>query len=355
MELLCEGSIDFDREDFLVRDRLYVGREQENGIISKINEDTNLSQTKVNKNIENIYTYKDEDLKYIKQFLNIRENMYENEYHSPKRKMLEYVPQYFINKILLAEKCTQADSLRRYLKQFTSKDIKEIDINEYIKGTDILWYNGLIDIIRNSQDEEIKQIALLLMPSNNGLINIAINTLDPKNSEQSEYSEEEKEYIKNVKYLIDENKKDEEIQALRAKNAKECITIKVKTQEQVERIKHEITKILNKQEVLGFEVCKQKLKKYKQSEPIYIEDNSKKIKELSEYNEDNELDDVNSYCAFLVGPILRLEGIDEKRIEEAVNFLRQQEKVLNASVKEEGRMRLFKTENKPNMDWFEER
>lgn len=48
-----------------------------------------------------------------------------------------------------------------------------------------------------------------------------------------------------------------------------------------------------------------------------------------------------------------LEGIDEEKTDKAMEDLRKSNVDQDDTFKNKNMMRIFKTENKPNMDWFE--
>lgn len=59
------------------------------------------------------------------------------------------------------------------------------------------------------------------------------------------------------------------------------------------------------------------------------------------------------YGIYIVKPVLMLEGIDEEKTDKAMEDLRKSNVDQDDTFKNKNMMRIFKTENKAHMDWFE--
>lgn len=298
LNLFCEGTIDFDRMDYMVRDRIYLGEEMLGDLMLRLCSMCHLKWVPREKAYR--YVYEREARPYIEKFIQIRDLMYKNEYTSKITKIGDSLACYALQEIKEG-KIGGNSRLKMYLDHMVGTPIEEINTQEYLDTNDILFFKELMEIEETSKNA----IAQYLMPSNKALVQVAIALLNPQDSSRDEYNEVEREWLKKVRSRL---KKQYD------KKAIEEIIFSVELQEdRREEILKEIKRIIGQEEE-GIYSYKRKFKKYKKQEPIYIED--EEIYRLDEYpNLQIDLSEKEVYGVYILIPQLRENGIEEERIQ----------------------------------------
>lgn len=326
LELFCEGNIDFDREDYIVRDCVYLGREYINDLVVTLNSMCNLKEVEIDGKIEMKYVYPNTVIPTIEKFLETRVELYKQEYRSKNRRMSDTITSYMV-KYISNNELETGKKLREYISKFVNKSKEEIDVNEYIKGNDMLWLNSLIDIAENDSDSNLRDIAALCLPNTNGLINIVYPMVKNQqkfdaNIESNDFNEEEKLLINNLKRIVRcDSTISEKIKTNKFKNENH-IAVTIKNEETFEKVRESINNILEPDSLEG--LCCEKIehKKYNSKEPIYVESNDGKIytfDKLPERTMDILPDYV--YYIYMIDSILRLEDISQDKIDGIKNIL----------------------------------
>lgn len=327
MEPHDEGNYDVDRMDYVLRDSTYNGDRvvgysnepyskvsvciDEKGNVIK-NKDGSI-QIKDNGNVsaEQIDVYEYSSLKPIENFLKRRENLYKRIYFSKTTQVRDSIAGDLGRCITLGKTGKEAEELKNFLKDIKEKDV-QIDLNEYLEWDDIKFYNNCLDIAEKCDNEAMKDIALMTIPTLDALINLTFSHLDLKNVKKISYknlSREDKEFVRRVKGLII---KDTDVcKKLRDrefyyKNRLICTDD--------EKIKQLRDKLGNKIEYSSACICA-----YKSNMPIYIKDESGKIYMLHEHPKrsiewNNRKENLN--VAFATIPKLKLDGYSDGEIEE---------------------------------------
>ena len=204
---LCEGNIDFDRFDYLSRDYLYLGEEEKNinDIIRKLDSLCRLEKLKDGKMVY-VYTY--EAMEYIEQFLLFREDLYKRHYKEKDKAKAEYYLKGVISKIIESEENSDVKDL--FLGMY-NKSIEDIQIKEVLKTDDIKLFNALIKLREKSEDDELKCLIDAIIPDGENAFYLAVNMIDPKNRDKNEYTKEELEFINNIRKIISEKRRENNI------------------------------------------------------------------------------------------------------------------------------------------------
>lgn len=266
---LCDGNIDFDRQDFIFRDLTYLGTIEDSTIINNINSNCSIMKIFEDGKEKSVYAYNESVIKDILKILELRKEIYKNKHYNIYQRMTDKTTSYLAR--YLTEKDIDAGhELKEYLSKFVGKSLEEIDVDEYIKGNDLLWYNNIIDIAENSGNENLRKLAMFCIPSEEVLIHFAINMLNPKNSKQEDYSEIDKKYIDNVRNLIDQNKKHTKFSEELKNGDSQYVALNIESEDELHLRAKQLEKTFGTTDLLGLEIYKRKLVKYDKNEPIYI-------------------------------------------------------------------------------------
>lgn len=337
LEFLCEGNIDFDRMDFLVRDRLYLGKKDAVNLNLVLN---TMCELKLIEEGTYKYVYKPEALPYIEEFLQLRDNMYKTKYRSKERKITDQLSSTLLQQIEDG-KIKNADKLQQYLNNIIGIGVEKLCISDYLNTNDITFLNPLISDIKELESNEVLNC---IMPNNETLLQLAISFLDPKNTKYTDYNDEEKEFIKNIRSLISKRKN----------NTKVGIDSIVLSVETTEDMREEIqTKIRDSigidKNISGIYTYKNRFRKYNENQPIYIEDEKGEIYTLDKYpNLQMDLTDEYTYGVFAILPELKEQGIDKEKIDKIKSVImefQEQEDIDNNDNLIRNRMNMFKTEH----------
>lgn len=329
LETLCEGNIDFDRMDFSLRDRVYIGEKYLEDVILNLDFMCDLKWVEA----ENAYryVYKEEALPYIEKFLIARDEMYQKEYKSKERIIGDEISIRLVNEIKNGE-------IQSCLKHIIGRKLEEIDVDEYLKTNDIVFLNQLLKKRKELEKDKILHYAI---PDNQTLLQIAINLLDPKNTDFSEYSQEEKEFLKNLKVKLAQ--KDN----LAKDDLEDIVTLVQLDEDKREEIQEKIQEILEISEnAKGIYSYEEEYKKYKKEEPIYIEEKGRIITLDQHSKLQMDLSARHVYGIFCILSELEEQGFNEQKISQVQAVLREYQKEEKEPVSnkiEKSRMNMFQT------------
>ncbi len=300
LEFLCEGNIDFDRCDFLTRDLLYTGEENQiniNEIINRLNHSCTLEELE---NGQMAYVYNLDAIRDIENFLKFREAMYEKQYRSKEKAKVEYYLRIVLDKII---KSDNPSDIKSMMANIYNKNINQIDISKYLQTDDIKLFNGLIKLIDQTEDNDLKEEIGVVLPEPQNAFNLAVNMLDPKNRKE-DYKKEEKEFINNIRRLLDND-------TLYKSNIYDYIVA-------FESDKDEILSLDFKSDAI--EKYKKKFKIYSPKKPIYIKDHEGRIVTL-ENHPDLSIDLLPKYRygVYIFIKDLQRQGYSKLKINEICN------------------------------------
>lgn len=323
LEQFCEGNIDFDREDYLVRDLLFTQGEDTSELMLKLNTMCSLKNIIVNGKEQKRYVFRPEALQYIEQFINLRDKMYRKEYRNKERKFDDNISAYFLEEICQG-KIENIEELREYIQKFNGKSIKEIDIQQYLQSTDMLWFSNLIEFLEKVEDENLQEIVNALIPNDKALLQVAINMINPK-SRKTPYSEEEKRFLRNIKKVLEGSVRKDEKE--NGKNSRKQFGIVIESQEeQIEELQKELQEVLEEKNIKGMQKYTRKYKKYDANTPIYVEDTDGAIYHLEEHPKLSiSLEPYYKHGIYIIPSILKYEGIEEDKIDRCVQILKKHE------------------------------
>lgn len=332
LELFCEGNIDFDRMDFSLRDRLYIGEEAIGDTILGLDAMCDLKWVEEEKAYR--YVYRPEAVTCIEKFLTARDYMYQTEYTSKQRKIDDDLS------AKLAEEIKEGET-QKYLSHIVGKSIEEISVEDYLKTNDIIFLN---ELIKSKKDLEHNEILRYAIPSNQSLLQIAVSLLDPKNRETDEYNEEEKEFLKNLKSILGKEDK------LPKEKIEDVIPSVQLEEDKREEILTKIQETLGQNgEIKGIYPYERVYRKYKKEEPIYMQEENGKIVTLDQYSKlQMDLSTKHGYGIYVFLPELKTQGYETEKIEQIKDIIKEYQKEENSLTNgklENNRMNLFQTEH----------
>lgn len=202
-KLLREGNTDFDRMDYIMRDSLYLGapyycRE----LVENMIRNCNIKEIEINGVTQEVPVYTLEGFKYVQEFLKIREIGYETEYSSQDRKVLDHAEQ-CLCRIMASNENIESDFIRPSIKNYMQEDIIDIDILGFLETNDIRYFTEVLDIAMHNENEDIRELATLCLPSTVGLLQFGVEMLDTKQKgkDLEKYKDYELEYIRKLNEL----------------------------------------------------------------------------------------------------------------------------------------------------------
>lgn len=332
LELFCEGNIDFDRMDFSLRDRLHIGEENLEDVILNLDGMCDLKWVEEEGGYR--YVYRPEALPYIEKFLIARDYMYQQEYKAKERIIDDTLSSKLVEAIKEGE-------IQKHLKHIIGKSLEEINVDDYLETNDIIFLNQLIKSKKELQGDEILRY---VMPDNQALLQIAINLLDPRNTDASEYNEEEKEFLRNLKSILAEQSD------LPKEKIEDVIPSVHLGEDKRDEILGKIQKTLGCEgEMKGIYSYERTYKKYKEEEPIYIQEEDGKIVTLDQYSKlQMDIEAQHAYGIFGILSELKEQGFEEEKISQVQGIIKEYQKEeveLNKNKLESSRMNLFRTQH----------
>ncbi len=316
-----ESSYDVDRLDYLNRDSLYLGLKTElptlnyesipvdldENNIPKYNSDNSICEMDCGKDYIDVYDF--EDLEKIEDSLLLREERYKTLYFSPNVQANESSISNFLNAFLSTEsEC--GNKLRDYITDLRTKKVDDLDLDKFVDFDEISLYSELLDIAENHQDENLRDLATLIIPNMSAFLTLVYSYLNIFDEKQS-YSEYDKNFLLKIKSLISSDS-----------SLKEKLMNKNYVFDNIIFLPED-TPFLDSFEKGLINNYSWNIRSYKKSEPIYIRSADGKIFELSNhpdrhYDWLNRVVPVNSSYVHI--PYLRFNGVSEDTIDKLQQF-----------------------------------
>lgn len=269
---LDEGSYDIDRLDYLMRDIINCsGDMPENELTLLESELVKVKSSDDKEKVIRVYEYK--DLPKIEAFLKQRVKQYKEMYYSKETQVLDILVGKFVKR-LLELKPKEGKEIQEFLEK-----IYDIDVNNYEFNDFTFWLN-VIDVARNSQNEELVELAKLILPNLNKMMLMAYKCFNMKDKNKK-LSSEEKRFLKKLKGII---KDDDDVSSVLEQESYALNNVVIFPNYGNQEFRDEAYKSYPN---LSKNIYRKKqpviIKYYKKSEPIYVKDEDGKIYELSEH------------------------------------------------------------------------
>ena len=327
-----ESSYDNDREDYLQRDAFYSGFKiplftqqyktyqvqlDQNGMPAKYPDGSIILKNNSNKPnttsmIPTIDVYEYSSLNEILKTLRLRAKQYSTIYMSPNTIYKETSISCFLE-AFLKSKSDCGKELKDYLNHLKEAkfNVDKIDIEEIKSWDEIKLYSSLLDIARNHEDENLRDLAAMIIPPLPGFLNLvnSFTNIVANPDSNSSYSEDTKRLLSQIKQLL--TSKDEKDLALLNKLKDGNFQ-----QNNILLIDSKSANIDVSYPLISTFYCSNS--SYKQSEPIYVKDKTGRIYELSthpEVNKEELLRPEKHTQTFLNIPFLKFHGISPEHIE----------------------------------------
>lgn len=329
-----ESNYDVDRFDYIIRDNLYAGNsiclsyshyetihvDLDSSGIPKHNNDGSILTNPNSDFTIDVYDYG--SLHDIEKLLELRIKGYENIYFSTKTHIREHCIEALLSNFLASPSETGKD-LRNYINKLNVSNISDINLSLFLDWDDIKFYEQILDIAENHEDENIRLLATMTIPNMNAFLTMIYSHLELYTKTQN-YSSQDKEFLKKIKKLIRDD-------SPLSYNLKDSNFISNNTL------------VFNSEQNLPYDdlieknliyCSKIKFKAYNPEEPIYIKNEDGKIFELSQhpnrkYDWDNKISYIKNVYAYV--PCLRIHGISETEIQEMHNCCNNS--IINSSPK----------------------
>lgn len=312
---LREGNLDFDRLDFVSRDSLYLGLPEKRTLAHELLKRSNVVYFPTSGTPREMVIYDYEALPFIEEFIETRADLYKRFVSSNERKSLDILEEEFC-RLFLDSNITCGQRLRRYLEHCQGSSAETIDLQEFLDWNDLKYYNELIDIAMHSEDENMQRIATACLPSKEGLCSLAIEILNPRHTDPSTYTDEDRLFLQNIKDIL---KKDHPLyDRLEEKNVRTCLRILNATRiDEVERVLQNLRKQgLTSQELAGITTWDETVKKYNFNETIFVRDKEGNIFPLQHHPELSiDLSPIHISGALFIPSKLRRLGVPEAKID----------------------------------------
>lgn len=297
LRTLKEGAVDWDRMDFLVRDKIYLGKQEERYNVESIIQNTEIDD------MLNQPVYDEQVKENIKQLLEDRNLSYKNIYVSNETHASTAIIIYLCEKL---QNSSYECDLKSFIEHCVQNGGDGIDLNEFLAWDDVRYYNELINIARNCPDEDIKEIAICCLPNLKSLRNIGYELLGMDKNDICDLTGHKWELYQNIKRLISD--KDELHNRLRDRKEKNVFLNAFS--------KEDVHSVFASLEVAGIDrnkleklICWEKhIKKYSKSDPIYIKSKEGKVELLDYEKEFGSKFAENIICGVLALPIQMREA-----------------------------------------------
>lgn len=305
-----ESSYDVDRLDYVSRDSLYAGKHV------SLKNARYISFPEVSKTNTFVDAYLPEELHEIEKLLLARKNGYDNIYMSEDEQAFECS----IGSLLKVIK-SNPDSfsevgtdLCNFLKTLNSTSIDKIPLEEFLSWDDIRFYKEVFDIAEKHPDENIRDLATLVLPQFEAFLNTLYNLMDFKHFKADNYSKSDLQFLSRLKSLIASHSL--VLKRLSSRNfaRKNIIILTDSPYEQT----------LNEKGLTSnFDY---KFKAYNPNEPIYIQTHDGNYLDLANHPDrshewNSEKKQIHYSYAYI--PYLKMQGIPDTTIEQIKNSGRE--------------------------------
>ena len=353
--LLREGNLDFDRLDFLARDIFYLGKKEQRELVNRLIKNSSIQTVIKDGKKQEIVVYEYEALTDIEEFLNLRAMNYKEIYTSNTKKGLDILEEEFCRRLIKSDS-NVGQELKDYLKLCISSGAENLDLSKFISWNDIRYFNELFSIAVSEPNEDLRELALACMPSAEGLYALAIEMIDPKNRKEEEFTENEKNFLKNLRDISEENNILHK--ALYEDKKSGAIVLNSTSVEDINSIVEELKMSDIDIKTEGLYFWKKIIRKYNPEEPIYVKARDGKIYTLDEHPERTmDLTELKNYGAMIVPSIMRLEGVSKEKMDviraKFDDFNKEHTK--QEPFERKYSLRLFKVGNKPYIPEYEEK
>lgn len=310
LRTLKEGNIDFDRLDFIVRDVLHFGENENRDLTDRIISNCKIEKVRVNGNTYEVPVFEYEALPDIEKFLEWRAENYDREYASNLRIALDNLSEYFCS--TLSKSDYQCD-LKTFINHCVEKGGDEIDLDEFLEWNDIRYYNEVIKIASDCEDENLKELAIDCLPNVEGLVNLAFDLLDLREEKLENLNDYEKEFYENVKKIVKEdcelkhklNFGNKKIEFFDSVSKEDMIKMKEKLEMQG----------ISNRKINSMIAWERKIKKYNKEEPVLIKGKNGGVYFLDEHPDRKmNLDDKYNYGILAIPFQMKENGFSDEEI-----------------------------------------
>lgn len=338
-KFLKEGNIDSDRMDYMARDSLYIGLPDIREIIERINKNCYDREIIVEGKKVNVPIYSYEVLPDIEDFLLKRVKNYEESYNSNSRISLDDLELYFCTR-LMESNIQEAQELQMYIRNCMRNDVQDIDLQEFISWNDIRYYNEIMSIIESTENQEMKELAIMCLPNKEGLINLAIEMIDKDNLEDYE-----KEFISRVK------RESKEEGDLSDELRKSIVYLDTRDIEEIELVLEKLKqKGISEEAISSIKIWNNSVNVYNPDEPIFIQGRDGNVYTLDKHPDLSiDLSPRELHSALVYPHKMKREGINGSEIENILEEFEEYNKFYKKkeNILENSRMRKFKIGNEP--------
>lgn len=328
LNYLFEGQFDVDRSDFVIRDSFFAEKKYEHlsELVTQILSSVQLKKVKVNGTNKILPIFPYEQLENIERFLEYRLNNYEDLYYSKDGKLYEHIFKEFAQALIQSD---EDYSLKDFLLHNMNKTPNQIDLEEYLNYNDIIYFNGIIDVYKNTKDERLRRLSRYCMPNRNLVrtlyYGLMISPEDADEYGRIQISNKDREFLEEIKNIGEE----ETSQAIKTDFKVE----QYQSEQELKNVLENIKNILQSKEELQqygilYNVSKNSLYKNKPGEEIYIYDKKGEIHTFDKHpNRKTPLKTFENAIIIIELPQLISKVKDTKKVEEILSIVNEKQLV----------------------------
>lgn len=323
-KFLREGNVDFDRMDYLMRDSMYLEIPYSRELIDDLISKCKIKKVEVDGELKDRPVYSIDAIDDIESFLEIRKKQYLNKYTSEFNEVLDYSLKCFC-RIAIRDELEQAVFTRKAASNYDVENIEDIDLETHLETGDIDLYNDILKVYYGTNNQHLKNLIKISMPSLIGMTQIGIKLIDTKEkgTDETKYTKSQLDYIKSVKKVREDEELKKDLTTQYKKD--NIVTRRVESKEVFEDLKKELNLLIS-QDKYGILYYTKPVKPYKQEEPLYIEDDDEKIKTFEKHSKvEMDLSVCSNYIIGCIPEVLRYEQVPEETIEKITGLIEQQQ------------------------------
>lgn len=324
---LKEGNIDLDRMDYLLHDYLYLNDDnyELETTIENILEHTKMENIAGDKMVP---VFDNDVVPELKKFLSLRKEQYRKYYNSNARATSDNMCRVF-GELILSTEDKSAEEFKKYLKECVESKTN-LDLCTHKNWNDVNTLNSFINIIENSDNEDLVKVALVCMPTLDGLINLVYKMVDfPEEVDKNDANLEElipdeeerklystvKKYVKGKALTPREQMIREEL-LLKAQSKKDT-TIYEFSEEGLENTREKLKKLELPQGLIDKITWEKKIRMYSPININYARQKDGSIENLMEHP-DFDLDMTPTYIrgGFIHKSVLKQYGLSEGKVKQ---------------------------------------